>query len=145
MNETGTPKPMGDEKMLDAAHAHVDGDIKVHTKNVDVFYGDTHAIKDVSVDIEDKAVTAFIEARRFSSSPMVPKRLSTRSSWLRLSAVSPLVPFKLPMCSRFSARYSRRERASCRASCTWLSRWMAPRAWAMVCASARAAVRTLTW
>ncbi|MEL7463915.1 MAG: phosphate ABC transporter ATP-binding protein PstB [Pseudomonadota bacterium] len=46
--------------MLDAARAHVDGDIKVHTKNVDVFYGDTHAIKDVSVDIENNAVTAFI-------------------------------------------------------------------------------------
>jgi len=35
-------------------------DIKISSKNVDVFYGDTHAIKDVSVDIEDKTVTAFI-------------------------------------------------------------------------------------
>ena len=35
-------------------------DTKVSARNVDVFYGDTHAIKDVSVDIGDKAVTAFI-------------------------------------------------------------------------------------
>lgn len=35
-------------------------DTKISTKNVDVFYGDTHAIKDVSVDILDKTVTAFI-------------------------------------------------------------------------------------
>jgi phosphate transport system ATP-binding protein len=27
---------------------------------VEVFYGDTHAIKDVDVDIQDKTVTAFI-------------------------------------------------------------------------------------
>ena len=36
------------------------GDIKIVARNVDVFYGDTHAIKDVSVDIADKTVTAFI-------------------------------------------------------------------------------------
>ena len=35
-------------------------DIKISTKNVDVFYGDTHAIKDVTVDILDNTVTAFI-------------------------------------------------------------------------------------
>ncbi|WP_298256384.1 phosphate ABC transporter ATP-binding protein PstB [uncultured Litoreibacter sp.] len=35
-------------------------DIKISAKGVDVFYGDTHAIKNVNVDIEDKAVTAFI-------------------------------------------------------------------------------------
>ena len=33
---------------------------KISARNVDVFYADTHAIKDVSVDIEDKTVTAFI-------------------------------------------------------------------------------------
>ena len=33
---------------------------KISARNVDVFYGDTHAIKDVSVDIADKTVTAFI-------------------------------------------------------------------------------------
>jgi len=33
---------------------------KISAKNVNVFYGDTHAIKDVSVDIADKTVTAFI-------------------------------------------------------------------------------------
>jgi len=33
---------------------------KMTTKNVDVFYGKNHAIKDVSVDILDKTVTAFI-------------------------------------------------------------------------------------
>ena len=35
-------------------------DVKFSTKNVDVHYGTTHAIKDVTVDILDKAVTAFI-------------------------------------------------------------------------------------
>lgn len=33
---------------------------KISAKSVNVFYGDTHAIKDVSVDIADKTVTAFI-------------------------------------------------------------------------------------
>ncbi len=33
---------------------------KITTKNVDVFYGENHAIKDVSIDILDKTVTAFI-------------------------------------------------------------------------------------
>ncbi|MEX2519625.1 MAG: phosphate ABC transporter ATP-binding protein PstB [Paracoccaceae bacterium] len=36
------------------------GDTKVSASNVDVFYGDTHAIKDISIDIGDKSVTAFI-------------------------------------------------------------------------------------
>ncbi|UWQ21511.1 phosphate ABC transporter ATP-binding protein PstB [Jannaschia sp. W003] len=35
-------------------------DIKISARGVDVFYGATHAIKDVSVEIEDKTVTAFI-------------------------------------------------------------------------------------
>ena len=34
--------------------------VKMATKNVDVFYGDNHAIKDVSVDILANTVTAFI-------------------------------------------------------------------------------------
>ncbi len=34
--------------------------IKMKTRNVDVFYGENHAIKDVSIDILDKTVTAFI-------------------------------------------------------------------------------------
>jgi phosphate transport system ATP-binding protein len=33
---------------------------KISAKDVQVYYGDTHAIKDVSVDIQDKTVTAFI-------------------------------------------------------------------------------------
>jgi phosphate transport system ATP-binding protein len=35
-------------------------DTKITARGVDVHYGDTHAIKDVSVDIADKTVTAFI-------------------------------------------------------------------------------------
>ena len=35
-------------------------EIKMCASGVDVFYGANHAIKDVSVDIEDKTVTAFI-------------------------------------------------------------------------------------
>lgn len=34
--------------------------IKIAAKGVQVYYGDTHAIKDVNVDIQDKTVTAFI-------------------------------------------------------------------------------------
>ncbi|MCB2116227.1 MAG: ATP-binding cassette domain-containing protein, partial [Rhodobacteraceae bacterium] len=33
---------------------------KIAAKDVQVYYGDTHAIKDVNVNIEDKTVTAFI-------------------------------------------------------------------------------------
>ena len=33
---------------------------KMSARNVDVFYGETHALKDVSVDIEPNSVTAFI-------------------------------------------------------------------------------------
>ncbi|WP_163850190.1 phosphate ABC transporter ATP-binding protein PstB [Pseudooceanicola aestuarii] len=33
---------------------------KISARNVQVFYGDTHAIKDVDVEIEDNTVTAFI-------------------------------------------------------------------------------------
>ncbi|MEO0861072.1 MAG: phosphate ABC transporter ATP-binding protein PstB [Pseudomonadota bacterium] len=35
-------------------------DIKIAAKGVQVYYGDTHAIKDVDVNIADKMVTAFI-------------------------------------------------------------------------------------
>ena len=35
-------------------------DIKIEAKDVNVHYGDNHAIKDVDVDIADKTVTAFI-------------------------------------------------------------------------------------
>ncbi len=35
-------------------------DFKFTAKNVDVYYGDNHAIKDVSVNIRDRMVTAFI-------------------------------------------------------------------------------------
>ncbi|WP_281841750.1 phosphate ABC transporter ATP-binding protein PstB [Sinisalibacter aestuarii] len=35
-------------------------DVKFQTRDVQVYYGDTHAIKDVNVDILDKTVTAFI-------------------------------------------------------------------------------------
>ena len=43
-------------KDLDA----IPGDTKITARNVDVYYGNNHAIKDVTVDIGDKAVTAFI-------------------------------------------------------------------------------------
>jgi phosphate transport system ATP-binding protein len=35
-------------------------DVKIAARDVNVYYGDNHAIKDVSVDIRDKTVTAFI-------------------------------------------------------------------------------------
>jgi phosphate transport system ATP-binding protein len=49
---------MNDMRMVDRA---VDNkDMKISASGVDVFYGDTHAIKSVDVDILDKTVTAFI-------------------------------------------------------------------------------------
>ncbi|PIE10523.1 MAG: phosphate ABC transporter ATP-binding protein [Rhodobacterales bacterium] len=35
-------------------------DIKIKARGVQVYYGDTHAIKDVDCDLDDKTVTAFI-------------------------------------------------------------------------------------
>ncbi len=35
-------------------------DVKIEARDVNVYYGETHALKDVSVDILDKKVTAFI-------------------------------------------------------------------------------------
>ena len=35
-------------------------EIKIAAHNVQVYYGDTHAIKDVNVEILDRTVTAFI-------------------------------------------------------------------------------------
>lgn len=43
-----------------AGRVMADEDIKITAKGVDVFYGDTHAIKEVDVDIQNRAVTAFI-------------------------------------------------------------------------------------
>ena len=40
--------------------AQVANTSKISARNVQVHYGDTHAIKDVNVEIEDKTVTAFI-------------------------------------------------------------------------------------
>jgi len=49
---------MTNQRLTDAT---VDSrEIKFETRHVDVFYGDTQAIKDVSVDILDNTVTAFI-------------------------------------------------------------------------------------
>jgi len=49
--------------MYDAPHTRREADvtdIKISARKVQVYYGATHAIKDVDVDIEDKTVTAFI-------------------------------------------------------------------------------------
>ncbi|MEQ6248075.1 phosphate ABC transporter ATP-binding protein PstB [Sulfitobacter sp. HNIBRBA3233] len=40
--------------------AYVAAKSKISARNVQVYYGENHAIKDVSVEIEDKTVTAFI-------------------------------------------------------------------------------------
>ncbi len=45
---------------LGAASREEEKPVKISARNVNVWYGDTHAIKDVSVDILDKTVTAFI-------------------------------------------------------------------------------------
>ena len=46
--------------MRPAERATAMTETKISARNVDVFYGETHAIKDVRVDIADKTVTAFI-------------------------------------------------------------------------------------
>jgi len=55
---------MENEKVYDASLVSNDSlnatDIKITARNVQVHYGNTHAIKDVNVDIQDKTVTAFI-------------------------------------------------------------------------------------
>ncbi|MEP5762680.1 MAG: phosphate ABC transporter ATP-binding protein PstB [Litoreibacter sp.] len=47
-------------KDMQVAEKPMTDDIKITAKGVDVFYADTHAIKSVDVDIQNKAVTAFI-------------------------------------------------------------------------------------
>ncbi|MGR3501338.1 phosphate ABC transporter ATP-binding protein PstB [Pseudaestuariivita sp.] len=49
---------MNDMRLIERGTAVTD--TKISAKGVQVYYGDTHAIKDVDVDIEDKTVTAFI-------------------------------------------------------------------------------------
>jgi phosphate transport system ATP-binding protein len=48
---------MNDMTMTETA---MSDEFKITAKGVDVFYGDTHAIKNVNVEIQNKAVTAFI-------------------------------------------------------------------------------------
>ena len=49
---------MNDMRLMERA---VDtNQLKITARDVQVFYGDNHAIKDVTVDIQDKTVTAFI-------------------------------------------------------------------------------------
>jgi phosphate transport system ATP-binding protein len=44
----------------DPAISNADGPIKMRVSHVNVFYGDTHAIKDVSLGIPERQVTAFM-------------------------------------------------------------------------------------
>jgi phosphate transport system ATP-binding protein len=48
---------MNDMRIVERA---IDMDTKITARNVQVWYGEKHALKDVSVDILDKTVTAFI-------------------------------------------------------------------------------------
>jgi phosphate transport system ATP-binding protein len=50
---------MNDMRIIERA-VDMDSDIKISARNVQVYYGPNHAIKDVNVDIADKMVTAFI-------------------------------------------------------------------------------------
>ncbi len=49
---------MDDQRIIERMTGMMD--IKIAAKDVNVWYGDNHAIKDVTVDIADKTVTAFI-------------------------------------------------------------------------------------
>ena len=42
------------------AHHGASGQFKITARDVDVYYGDKHAIKNLSIDIPDRAVSAFI-------------------------------------------------------------------------------------
>ncbi len=50
------------ETLITPAHPRVMADrpVKISARDVDVYYGDKHAIKSLSIDIPDKAVSAFI-------------------------------------------------------------------------------------
>jgi len=53
----------GSLSMYDLPHARSDvinSDCKISARNVQLYYGDNHAIKDVTANIADKTVTAFI-------------------------------------------------------------------------------------
>ena len=50
---------MDDHRLIERATTDMNA-VKITSRNVDVYYGETHAIKDVSVDILDNTVTAFI-------------------------------------------------------------------------------------
>ncbi len=49
-----------DSSSASAAITKIDGPIKVQAIHVNVYYGETHAIKDVSLDIPERLVTAFM-------------------------------------------------------------------------------------
>ncbi|AZQ67502.1 phosphate ABC transporter ATP-binding protein [Silicimonas algicola] len=49
---------MNDMRLIDRKTTM--NEIKIAAEGVDVFYGESHALKDVSVDIEERTVTAFI-------------------------------------------------------------------------------------
>ncbi len=49
---------MNDMRLLERATDM--NEVKIAARNVNVHYGDTHALRDVSVEIKDKTVTAFI-------------------------------------------------------------------------------------
>jgi phosphate transport system ATP-binding protein len=49
-----TPQTADDDTPL------IDGPIKVRTRHINVYYGQTHAIRDVTVDIPERTVTAFM-------------------------------------------------------------------------------------
>ncbi len=62
MNDMNKTAQAADADAKPARHqaAGQAGDAKISARDVNVWYGDTHAIKDVDVDIGDRAVTAFI-------------------------------------------------------------------------------------
>jgi phosphate transport system ATP-binding protein len=60
-NYSNTMSDLMPEKIEDAKiEAPIVEKYKLHTKDVNVFYGDFHAIKDVSMNIKPKSITAFI-------------------------------------------------------------------------------------
>ena len=60
MTEVQTPTAVPTPTPSPASAAAASTETKMIARNVDVYYGEAHAIKDVNVDILDRTVTAFI-------------------------------------------------------------------------------------
>ena len=64
--------------------------IKVKTKDLNLYYGDHHALKDISMDIEDKKVTALIGPSGCGKSTFL-KSINRMNDLIPISKINGLV------------------------------------------------------